>query len=54
MNLYDSLLATFGYDLLCVKLCGISKSEHVTTVPGDTEVEGYMVDVMSPRRDCPT
>ena len=54
MSLHANLLATFGYDLLCGKLCGISRSEHVTTVPGDRVVLGDKVEVMSPRRDCPT
>ena len=53
MSLYASLLATFGYDLLCGELCEISRSEHVTTVSNDTVVGGDKVEVMSARRDRP-
>ena len=45
--LLSSLLAVLGYALLCGEVNVPVRSEHVTTVPGDTLVVGDSVEVMS-------
>ena len=42
-----SLLAVLGYALLCGEVSVPVRSEHVTTVSGDTLVVGDSVEVMS-------
>ena len=51
---HAGLLAAFGYCLLCGERCGISRSKHVITVPGDTLVVGDKVEIKFAVRDCPT
>ena len=47
LQLLSSLLAVLGYALLCGEVNVPVRSEHVTTVPGDTLVVGDSVEVMS-------
>ena len=47
LQLHSSLLAVLGYALLCGEVNVPVRSEHVTTVPGDTLVVGVSVEVMS-------
>ena len=47
LQLLSSLLAVLGYALLCGEVNVPVRSEHVTTVPGDTVVVGDSVEVMS-------
>ena len=47
LQLHSSLLAVLGYALLCGEVNVPVRSEHVTTVPGDTVVVGDSVEVMS-------
>lgn len=45
--MHGSLLAVLGYALFCGEVSVPVRSEHVTTVPGDTAVVGDSVEVMS-------
>ena len=47
LQLHSSLLAVLGYALLCGEVNVPVRSEHVTTVPGDTLAVGVSVEVMS-------
>ena len=47
LQLHSSLLAVLGYALFCGEVNVPVRSEHVTTVPGDTVVVGDSVEVMS-------